>query len=61
MAGTPEAEVKGQEEGGHKSKQGPQDKVTTMSIHITVEPLNKGHYGSNDFVLSRGSNNTLKY
>ena len=33
----------------------------------TVEPLNKGHYGANDIVpcrkvvLSRRSNNTLKY
>ena len=53
MAGTPEAEVKGQEEGGHKSEQGPQDKVTTVSIHITVEPPNKGHCGSNDFVPCR--------
>ena len=39
MVGTAEAEVKGQEEGGHKGEQGTQDKVRMCFINVFVISL----------------------
>ena len=38
VAGAAEAEVKGQEEGGHESKQGPQDQVTEHRSMLPCAP-----------------------